>query len=223
MQTSSQIHQLMQKQMYDLVYNFANIELHDYVSNRRLIMIEFEQFGFSNSNMSYGYIIIHLMDLESMEIVSYKKQIQTISTIIQNYCYCNDVKLVECRGDKCRNFDHESLCTSCYDPDYLNYYELLNFIEYAKKFNEILFIYTNEDYEILNEIMDYFTNTYVTHGINTESPSLVDVGYNKKMDLIDNMYSAFLKGYGPLSNYRNNLYTGPDASKLPFPTQLFKN
>jgi hypothetical protein len=202
---------LMKEQMDKLIRKYGYVDLEEYISDYRLLIIDFED----------SQMLFHLIYIPTMEIVSYSKPIQSVNTVIDNNEYCNGLHVVECRGYKCREFDNETLCKSCYNPEYLKHYELLNLTKDAKIFNNKLLIYTEHDYEeILPEVMYIYTNTYVCHGRDCDSYTSINITEKKRNELFDTMYSAFVKGYSPLRNYNHNLMVGPLPSELPIPEKI---
>lgn len=212
---------LMQKQLDEIITEYGYVDLNEYISDYHLIIIDFQQNSHSNANAKGSQMIFHLIYFPSMKIVSYIKPIQSIGTVIDNFQYCNGVNLVECMGEKCREFNDETFCKSCYDADYLEYYELFNLIKDAKVFDDKLLIYTQYDYEeILPDIMALFTNTYACQECDCESHSLININEKKRNELFDIVYSAFVNEYSPLQKYNHNLIVGPMPCELPIPKKL---
>jgi len=218
---------IMQSDLYNLITGDHEVDVCDFTDNSRIVIVNFDEspscpFTCCDANKSFTYMMIHAIDMRNLEIVTYKKRTQTMSTIIQNNSYCNNMTISECRGEKCREFGPEELCLSCYPADYLNFYEVLNLFKDAKVVGEMLMIYTEEDYDkVFDNVLDIFTQTYVWQSsYEPDDPELVNIGENDKIKLIDNMYYAFTKGWNPLRYYLHELQIGPDPKELPIPTTL---
>jgi hypothetical protein len=214
---------MMQKDLYNLITGDDEVNICDFIDNSRIIIVNFDDkcpFTCCDADKSFTYMMIHAIDMRSLEIVTYKKRTQTMNTIIQNNSYCNNMTISKCRGHKCREFGPEELCLSCYPADNLSFYEVLNLFEDAKVVGEMLIIYTEEDYDkVFNNVLNIFTQTYVCHSrYEPEDPELVNIGENNKIKLIDNVYSTFLKSC--LRNYLDELKIGSDPNELPIPTTL---
>lgn len=216
---------MMQCDLYNLLTGDEAVDVCDFVDNSRIIIVNFDDncpFSCCNALKSYTYMMVHMIDMRSLEIVTYKTQTQPISTIIDNISYCNNMTTSQCHGDKCRKIGPDELCLSCNDPDYLSFYELLWLLEDAKVFDEKLIIYTKEDYEkVFDNMLDVFTETYICpSGLYPGDPDLVNISEKEKVNLIDTVYSAFTKSWNPLRNYLDELNIGPDPNELPIPTTL---
>jgi len=157
----------------------------------------------------------HMIDVETHQIISYEQRLQSINTIIGNYCQYNDLNISKCCGNKCREFGPTTLCESCSDPDYIMYEELFYLIENAKVVDRnMLLIYELADYNALSEITSNWTKGYVGGGI--RGGFEITITDKERSTLIDNMYSAFRTG--PLRE--SELLGGPDPLLLPIPTSL---
>ena len=216
---------IMQNDLYNLLTGNEDVDALDFVDNSRIIIVNFDDncpFSCCNAFKSYTYMMVHVIDMRNLEIVTYRKQTQTISTIIDNNAYRNDMTISQCNGDKCRKIEPDELCLSCNEPDYLSFYELLLLLKDANIFDNQLIIYTKEDYEnVFDNMLDVFTETYISSsGSYSGHPDLVNIGEKEKVNLIDTVYSAFTKSWSPLRNYLHELKIGPDPSELPIPTTL---
>ena len=79
-------------ELYDLITDFDDIDLDEFVKDSRLIMVEFDQRCSVDARNACSFMLLHLIDMSSMEIVTYSKQIQSINTVIDNYRYCNGLR-----------------------------------------------------------------------------------------------------------------------------------
>ena len=216
---------MMQSDLYNLLTGSEDIDVCNFIHNSRIVIVNFDDkcpFTCCDADKSFTYMMIHAIDMRSLEIITYKKRTQPMNTIIQNNSYCNNMTISECCGDKCREFGPEELCLSCYPADYLSFYEVLKLFKNAKVVGEMLMIYTGEDYDkVFDNVLDMFTQTYVCRSsYGPDDPELVNIGENDKIKLIDNMYCAFAKGWSPLRYYLHELKIGPDPKELPIPTTL---
>ena len=68
----------LKEQMDKLIREYGYVELEEYISDYRLLIIDFED----------SQMLFHLIYIPTMEIVSYSKPIQSVSTVINNNEYC---------------------------------------------------------------------------------------------------------------------------------------
>ena len=189
----------MQTDLYNLITQNGLVDESDFIEKSRIIILNFDQQVYNCANAAYSYNMIHAIDMSNLEIVTYRKKIQSINCVIDNHAYCNDMKFSRCCGDKCREFGPDQLCLSCSDPDYINYYELLQLTQHVKVVNVMLIIYTEQDFEnIFHNVLDLFTETYLASGIYSGEPELIAIGEEEKLALINTIYFSFVKAYNPL-------------------------
>lgn len=213
----------MQSDLYNLITQNGLVDESDFIQKSRIIIVNFDQQVYNCANAAYSYIMIHAIDMSNLEIVTYRKKIQSINCVIDNHAYCNDLKISRCYGDKCRKFEPQELCLSCYDPHYINYYELLQLTQDAKVVNNMLIIYTEQDFEnIFHNALDLFTQTYLASGIYSGEPELIAIPEEQKLALINTIYFSFVKPYNPLRAYLHQLKIGPDPTDIPIPNYLLQ-
>jgi hypothetical protein len=204
-----------------LITQNGQVDESDFIEKSRIIIVNFDQMVYNCPRAPYSYIMIHSIDMSNLEIVTYRKKILSINSVIDNHVHCNDMKISRCCGYKCRKFGPEELCLSCSDPDYINYYELLQLTQHAKLVNDMLIIYTEQDFEnIFHNVLNLFTQTYPSSEIYSREPELIAITEKKRFALIHTIYLSFVKPYNPLTNYLHQLKIGPHPTNIPIPTTL---
>tara|TARA_A100001011_G_scaffold387564_1_gene465572 strand:+ start:785 stop:1480 length:696 start_codon:yes stop_codon:yes gene_type:complete len=201
-----------------------------------MMIIEFDADG-DDESWRFPMIYIHLIMFKTLEIVTYRMELKSSHNIFKNLKYNTDLTCIECRGSKCRLKNSMVFCESCYDPDYLHYWELLliknekSKIEIGKtniRYN-ILFIYNYEDFtKIFDDLLYLFTsendiwrssnrNRYLMYN----TPEETSISEKRKIELIKTMYSGIKDHY--CETEQNEFKVGPHPNELPIPKTLFSN
>lgn len=198
-----------------------------------MMIIEFDADGDDESGR-FPIIYIHLIMFKTLEIVTYRMELKSSRDIFKNLKYNTDLTCIECRGSKCRQKNSMVFCESCYDPDYLHYWELVliknkkSKIEIDKKniTKSILFIYNYEDFtKIFVDLLYLFTSepdTWYRDNRDSylfyNSPEEISISEEKRLELIRNMYFGIKEHYNELEQKEFNV--GPNPNDIPVPKNL---
>ena len=123
-------------------------------------------------------------------------------------------------------------CESCYDPDYLKYWELVLIKNEKSKIeiNNTLFIYNYEDFtQIFDDLLYLFTSENQDNWMRCNrdrylmynTPEQTSISEKSKIELIKTMYSGIKDHY--CETQQNEFKVGPHPNELPIPKTLFSN
>ena len=174
-------------------------------------------------SMNRTYIKIHLIMFKTLEIVTYQMKLKSSSDVFKNLKYNSQLTCIKCNGSKCREKNSKVFCESCYDPDDLNYWELVLIKNKTSKIevNNTLFIYNLEYFtQIFDGLLYYFTseqNSSRTYGnyLLSNYPKNIPISERKKLQLIQTMYSGIKKYY--CETEQKEFKVGPHPNELPIP------
>ena len=233
-----------------LLYEFIMNNYHHYQRYEYMMIIEFdpdleedeeedeeeedeedeeEDESYYKANRHQKYIKIHLIIFNTLEIVTYQMDLNTPCNVFENLKYNTDLTCIECHGSKCRLKNSTVFCESCYDPDYLHYWELVlikNKKSKIKRRNNTLFIYNWEDFtEIFDDLLYLFTSKPDTwHRDKRHSylfdtiPKRIRISKKRKLELIKTMYSGITEHY--CEREEKEFKVGPHPNELPIPKTL---
>ena len=212
-----------------LLYEFLNNDYHHCQRYEYMMIIEFDpDLEEDEEEQDESYIKIHLIMFKTLEIVTYQMNLNTPGNVFKNLKYNTDLTCIECRGSKCRLQNSMVFCESCYDPDYLQYWELVLIKNKKSKieFNNTLFIYNWEDFtEIFDDLLYIFTSKPDTwHNDKRHSylfyntPEKSYISEKRKLELIKTMYSGITEHY--CETEQKEFKVGPHPDELPIPKTL---
>ena len=213
------------KLLQSIIWNDYYIHYQTY---ENMIIIEFNPDGndeYESYRKAYGvfpmiYMYIHLIMFKTLEIVTYKMQLNSPRNIFNNLKYYTGFVCIECHGSKCRQNNKKLFCESCYDPDYLQYSDLVLMKNKNSSIeNDMLLIYNYEDFtQNFDNLLYLFTRDIFNDTTNLPTAKLISINEKKKLELIKTMYSGVQHNYYSLDILNFNI--GPNPNELPIPKTL---
>lgn len=202
-----------------------------YQTYEYMMIIEFDAYGDDESGR-FPMIYIHLIMFKTLEIITYRMELKSSGDIFKNLKYNTDLTCIECHGSKCRLQNSMVFCESCYDPDYLKYWELVLIKNEKSKIeiNNTLFIYNYEDFtQIFDDLLYLFTSENQDNWMRCNrdrylmynTPEQTSISEKSKIELIKTMYSGIKDHY--CETQQNEFKVGPHPNELPIPKTLFSN